>query len=445
LDLLKKQISGEVREGEADILASEEDKVKILTYHSAKGMEFPVVFLPMLEKQFQYNKQILHDNKYGFALKLERSQEDSKINPFAYQFLKGRDEQNICAEEKRLFYVAATRAKDLLYLLGTISSKGNLPQDSYLYWLFKSYEISEEVLKEGHSAPDSLGNTGFTVLVHRGEGTNSIKKSKIHSVPWEESAIQLKAQDIENIKPLVEKPSFQTYSVTQLMIFREDEKRYVQHFYLNDGKLKLSPTEMEFVDEPGGEMWGSLVHKMLENYYLRSKEDDLDKLRQLAQVFNFNVEDKKTVIQLTDILEKVRAAKFSKSIIPEQASSEFSIELRLENFILKGIFDLLYKNSEGLWEIIDYKTNRIKTAETASLAKKYAFQMRTYGLLLANLYPDQQIYPVSLLFTEPMIKEEFSFNLLEIEETRLETIKLLNKIYQYENKIFHPSSLKRDN
>jgi len=39
-----------------------------------------------------------------------------------------------------------------------------------------------------------------------------------------------------------------------------------------------------------------------------------------------------------------------------------------------------------------------------------------------------------------MKKESYSFNLLEIEETRLETIKLLNKIYQYENKIFHLSS-----
>jgi len=54
LEIFKKQISGEVREGEADILTPEEDKVKILTYHSAKGTEFPVVFLPMLEKQWPH-------------------------------------------------------------------------------------------------------------------------------------------------------------------------------------------------------------------------------------------------------------------------------------------------------------------------------------------------------------------------------------------------------
>ena len=442
LGILKKQISGEVREGEADILAPEEDKVKILTYHSAKGMEFPVVFLPMLEKQFQYNRQILKDNKYGFAFMLERSRKESKTKPFAYQFLKKRDEQNICAEEKRLFYVASTRAKDFLYLLGTISAKNNLPQESYLYWLFKSYEISEESIKEGNDLPDLDGDTGFIVKIHEGETEDLTKGSGSGSDTQAEPSLQIKTHDIENINPLIEKPALQTYSVTQLMIFREDEERYVQHFYLNDGKLKASLFEMEFVDEPGGEMWGSLVHKMLEYYYRRSPEEDLDKLRQLARIFDFNFEDKKILKKLTDILEKVRAAEFNKKLNPKETSSEFSIELRLDNFVLKGIFDLLYKNSKGLREIIDFKTNRIKASETSGLAKKYAFQMRTYALLLANLYPDQQIYPISLLFTEPMKKEEYSFNLLEIEETRLETIKLLNKIYQYENTIFHPSSLK---
>jgi len=442
LDILRKQISGEVREGEADILAAEEDKVKILTYHSAKGMEFPVVFLPMLEKQFQYNRQILKDNKYGFAFMLERSREESKKKLFAYQFLKKRDEQNICAEEKRLFYVASTRAKDFLYLLGTIAAKNDLPQESYLNWLFKSYEISEESIKEGDDLPDLGGDTGLILKIHRGESEDLRKGSGFGSETQQEFSEQIKIRDIENINSLIEKPALQTYSVTQLMIFREDKERYVQHFYLNDGKLKISPFEMEFVDEPGGEMWGSLVHKMLEYYYLRSPEDDLNKLRQLARMFDFNVEDKKILQKLTDILKKIRAAEFSKRLNPKEASSEFSIELRLDNFVLKGIFDLLYKNSKGIWEIIDFKTNRIKDSETSGLAKKYAFQMRTYALLLANLYPDQQIYPVSLLFTEPMEKEEYSFNLLEIEETRLETIKLLNKIYQYENMIFHPSSLK---
>ncbi|UCF64983.1 MAG: UvrD-helicase domain-containing protein [bacterium] len=435
LDILKKQISGEIQEGEAIIFAEEENKVKIITYHSAKGMEFPVVFLPLLETSFQYNRQLLWDNTYGFSFLLERSGNASDKKSFAYNFLKNRDRQNIYAEEKRLFYVAATRAKDYLFLLGTTNKDLNPPQDSYLHWLFEAHDLYGDI------SPEFTDERGIRIRLHddQAEDLAHVQSPDVTKFPMRDRKT-LTARDIKNIYPLRVEPDLQTYSVTQLMIFREDKDRYFQHFYLHDGQLKLSSLNREFIDEPGGALWGSLIHKMLEDFYLRSPADDQHKIKQLLQLFEFENNEKNIQQKLLQILDQIRHERFAQSLDPKETYSEFSVELRLEHFILKGIFDVLYKNSRGIWEIIDYKTNRIKASETASLVKKYSFQMKTYALLLANIFPDQQIYPVSLLFTEPMKKEEYTFNVLEIEEVRLETLGLLNQLFEFEASIFRPGS-----
>ena len=121
--------------------------------------------------------------------------------------------------------------------------------------------------------------------------------------------------------------------------------------------------------------------------------------------------------------------------------SEYPLELRFDKYILKGIFDLLYKNKEGLWEIIDFKTNRIKASETATLSKKYDFQRRTYALLLSSIFPEQTVYPVSLQYLEPMIRDRYEFNKLEIQQIKLDTLKIMDDIFYYESEIFHPTNL----
>jgi ATP-dependent exoDNAse (exonuclease V) beta subunit len=356
-----------------------------------------------------------------------------------------RDHQNIYAEEKRLFYVASTRAKDYLFLTGNISSNFKISPDSYLKWVFETYELSEENINAVETAREFKDDTGFKLIIHRELQEDLPEDQRVHMDSSAPESEIISKEDIQNIYPLTEDPALQAYSVTQLMIFRENRERYFQHFYLNDGQLNTSAFDREFFDEPGGERWGSIIHKALENLHLRSAKDDQSKIKQLARQFDFDDQNQQIQQKLEKILDRVRREKFMTSLKPKTAYSEYSIELRLEDFILKGIFDLIFKNRQGIWEVIDYKTNKIKASETANLSKKYAFQMKAYALLLASLYPDQQIYPVSLLFTEPMKREKYSYNLLEIEEARLETLNLLHEVYKFETSIFHPASISENN
>ena len=435
LDTLRKQISGEIREGEAIILAEEENKVKILTYHSAKGMEFPAVFLPLLEKKFHYNHQFLVDKDHGFSFELDLSKEEKSGKPFAYQYLEKRDKQKIEAEEKRLFYVASTRARDFLFLTGMLPESDRISHQNYLSWLLHAHHLEGQSSLSPRDNQISAAEQSFKLHIHTitdqglpsGEAKTPLAADtgNIPAVSQEEFRYSIVTGD---------RPGNQRFSVTQLMIFREDPDRYYTHFYLNDFQSEFTE---QHIDEPGGQAWGSLVHKMLEHFYLRSPREDQQKIKQLITQFppdTRQLDRYKTKLQ--KIIDAFRQSDLAKKIDTTWVYSEYAVSMRMDPYILQGIFDLLFKNASGRWEVVDFKSNRIKSSEVASLAKKYEFQIRAYALLLAGLYPEQKTYPVSLYFLEPqkMVKREY--NLLEIESIRSEIGSLLDKLFKYERTIF---------
>ena len=438
VETVGKQIRGEISEGEAVILAEDTNKVNILTYHSAKGMEFPVVILPFLGRPFQYNSEFLMDKKYGFALDLERSRTDSNIKPFLYELFKKRDRSKIEAEEKRLFYVANTRAKDHLFLLGSLN-KGNTSNPSYLGWLMDSFEITVDPEGENDShtiSEEDFELKVFTHIIRKAESPEQ-KKLIVEKGPKEKVDI-IPGEFLKYQKPKTEEAGGQEYSATQLMLFRENKKRYLKHYYMKDNQIFPPEFNMEYSDNSSGALWGSMVHKLLQDFYLRKSHDDQPKMNQLFQFYEVDAAEQKSFSrQMNDVMKKVRASDLNKLLKKGNPKSEFVVEMPVGKFILKGIFDCLFRNSRQEWEIIDYKTNRISEAEIPGMTKKYEFQMRCYALLLSYLFPKQKEFPVNLYFLEPDKMVRKVYQLLQIEATRAEVNKLMEDLFLLENELFY--------
>ncbi|MDN4073769.1 helicase-exonuclease AddAB subunit AddA [Fictibacillus terranigra] len=110
--------------GAARALGEQEDVVRVMTIHKSKGLEFPVVFTAGLNKQFN-----TMDLKENVLLHKELGLGTRYINPrfrVAYPTLpqlaiQRRKKMELLAEEMRVLYVALTRAKEKLYLLGTLN------------------------------------------------------------------------------------------------------------------------------------------------------------------------------------------------------------------------------------------------------------------------------------------------------------------------------------
>ncbi|MBS1513845.1 MAG: UvrD-helicase domain-containing protein [Bacteroidetes bacterium] len=131
LNELVKTIEESARQ-EYDIeLVNTEDAVSVMTIHKSKGLEFPVVILANCnQKIFPSTKGESDSIIFDDVLGLRNKKIFGEKNGFKYVFNNWKTDLSLCAvkrpeydEERRLFYVAATRAKQYLYFTASKPSR----------------------------------------------------------------------------------------------------------------------------------------------------------------------------------------------------------------------------------------------------------------------------------------------------------------------------------
>ncbi|OZM58210.1 helicase-exonuclease AddAB subunit AddA [Lottiidibacillus patelloidae] len=109
--------------GTARALSEQEDVVRIMTIHKSKGLEFPVVFIAGIGKQFNemdLRKNVLMHKELGFGTKYINPEKRISYPTLPLLAMKKKMKMELLAEEMRVLYVALTRAKEKMYLVGTV-------------------------------------------------------------------------------------------------------------------------------------------------------------------------------------------------------------------------------------------------------------------------------------------------------------------------------------
>jgi ATP-dependent helicase/nuclease subunit A len=104
----------------AEPQASAGNSVRILSVHKSKGLEFPVVFLAELDSSFNkkdIHADILTDTDYTLGLQVIDQNSKSKLRSLAHEVIAEQKLSIALAEEMRILYVAATRARERLILV----------------------------------------------------------------------------------------------------------------------------------------------------------------------------------------------------------------------------------------------------------------------------------------------------------------------------------------
>lgn len=108
--------------GEADMVNENENVVRIMSIHKSKGLEFPVVFVSGLGKNFNRqdvrNRMVLHPD-YGMGLDFMDGTRRIKSPTIAKKAIAKQIDLENLGEELRVLYVALTRAKEKLILTGS--------------------------------------------------------------------------------------------------------------------------------------------------------------------------------------------------------------------------------------------------------------------------------------------------------------------------------------
>ncbi|WP_246627802.1 helicase-exonuclease AddAB subunit AddA [Paenibacillus oenotherae] len=109
--------------GTARALGEQEDVVRIMSIHKSKGLEFPVVFVAGLGKAFNrqdLNGSFLMHKQLGFGPRFLDKELRVSYPTLPYLAVRHKMRMETLAEEMRILYVALTRPKEKMFLVGTV-------------------------------------------------------------------------------------------------------------------------------------------------------------------------------------------------------------------------------------------------------------------------------------------------------------------------------------
>ena len=378
-------------EGQIDQAA---DAVRLMTIHQAKGLEFPIVIIPDLQRlsRVATDNWVLLDRHQGLTLKVP----DGRGNLVAGCTFTNFEQRHAWREQfesMRLLYVAASRAEDRLIFSGVTEDIANMAtkNDSWLKWIWQSLELGD---RRASDVIDLADGVQLQLTMNLADETEDLEQetdlppqTSMHSADSLNEAFPL-------VKPLGPQSlhAIHRFSVTQLINYQRCPRQY--YF---DRVLQLPAADQMAVwnnaeaPEPPANLTatlkGSVIHRFCERYTpdqnaeecLRVSFDEVLRLRQAQLADRFVEIDYEAAIRqlmplarnylASDVFKRVEAApKIEEHYSPRPAGedglwSELSFRLRRRLGVLNGIIDKLLithsTNGGAEIEIIDFKTNRI--------------------------------------------------------------------------------------
>ena len=189
---IEKARQKEYDEGEANIYSEKDDLLRIMSIHQSKGLQFKVVFLSSLQKNF--NKQdlresILLDEELGMASPYLDQETRIKYPSLQLNAIKEKMEEENQAEELRLLYVAMTRAEEKLVMTGVVKNLA-----SYM----EKHPVNEDIKIEDIRGANSY--LDFIMLAFSRSFTESLENPLVKLRTFTREALSEKKEEEEGEK-----------------------------------------------------------------------------------------------------------------------------------------------------------------------------------------------------------------------------------------------------
>jgi ATP-dependent helicase/nuclease subunit A len=366
------EFSREGKERGQEPLADEGlDAVRMMSIHNSKGLDFPIVFVPLTDYDVRgpgYTPtEIVHDWATDTAgLKINNVTEANYLRLKYGEGPPDTTDPELEDEEKRVLYVAATRAKKEIYFCCLENGSGK----TILQMLRNHFPLLPVRAEASSSALQQ------TSMVH------------VHYEPL---------QPVMDQWTKIERASLFCADATIDSVTNEAEK-------LEPGEEELAIIAAR-AKLSGGTLVGLLCHGTLEKWDFQNATDLQQILKVEAGKFSRNF-SRNQIARAVQASSEILQNFFSSEAAHWVSSTEIlGRELPIVYFdrdsrkVLSGKIDLLLKDGQKYY-IVDYKTD-MSLSDT--MRKRYAEQMRIYGLSLANTIPQGVFSRLLLIRTGEII------------------------------------------
>jgi ATP-dependent helicase/nuclease subunit A len=361
--------------------------VRLMTIHQAKGLEFPVVFIPDLDRQRrgpqkpaafspQWGPLVPGENVDGFKLYMQLEQEEYE------------------AEELRLLYVAMTRAADYLVLCAGLDDLEKTA-GPWMRLLAEKYDLAT-------GRPHGGGPE--VKVVHSESLLEKLPTDPRRSRPLEklradaeQCVAEGKIYAPRTLAPIPPDPrGRRPFSFSRLTgkiadyssRHTAERGRHSLETALDDEPPRLDPrglgslvhavlAEVDFA-QPGD--WESILARHAELHLTHGEVDFHEPQEMLARFL-----DSPRARQIAQAKQVHRELEFLLAWPPENTDPQGQY--------LQGYIDCLYQDAAGAWRLLDYKTNRVTPETLTGTAEGYTMQMLLYALTVETLLksPPQEV------------------------------------------------------
>ena len=380
----------------------EGDCVTTNTIHSSKGLEYPIVFIIDAGRQVNlrdlYSAKVLSDKTYGLAIKSIDDQDRFYDDSLPMMLLKEVKVKDTIEEFMRLFYVAVTRARNMLYITAT----GGLPKETFaeagvanpksmMEWLNnvavasntfydKYYDVNTVVEESGEKGQLQEQERRKRKLVDLGVADEFEKRLEKHYA-FEPSTTLL-------VKHTVTAVNNDYYNST-----------YPSGVYLKDDTADILDTfkDGDYTDEEISALHtsaeeGVAYHRVLEciDYNCFTKDDVIDKIDDMVEQGLLS-DEQKALVDPQSILECLQSdVMLQARNYPHYREKQFMLNLPANEFLnidsddkvlLQGTVDLFIQGGGNGGEniLVDFKFSH-KSEE--QVKKRYAKQLELYAMAI---------------------------------------------------------------